>query len=91
MKGTDAESFELITGAKREFFEYPLRTLKALQDRGIRAWPALMRDLFSTEEIGQLKNALDAFRIKAELELEGLEAYPFVVENMKKRKVQIKY
>ncbi len=91
LKGTDAESFELITGAKREFFEYPLRTLKALQDRGIRAWPALMRDLFSTEEIGQLKNALDAFRIKAELELEGLEAYPFVVENMKKRKVQIKY
>jgi len=91
LKGIDEDSFELITGAKREFFEYPLRAIKALEDKGVRAWPALMRDLFSTEQIGQIKNLLDEFKIKAELELEGLEAYPFVVENMKKRKVQIKY
>ncbi|MFP4082038.1 MAG: radical SAM protein [Candidatus Aminicenantes bacterium] len=91
LKGTDEESFELITGAKREFFDYPLRALKALEDKGIKAWPALMKDLFSTKEISQLENLLGGWNIDAELELEGLEAYPFVVENMKKRKVQVKY
>lgn len=91
LKGTDKESFQLITGAKKEFFEYPLRAIKALQDKSIRAWPALMRDLFSAEEIKQLEHLLDEWNIDAELELEGLEAYPFVAENMKRRKVQAKY
>lgn len=91
LKGVDEESFELITGAKREFFDYPLRALRALDDKGVKAWPALMRDLFSAEEISQLENLLGEWDIEADLELEGLEAYPFVVENMKKRKVQIKY
>jgi len=91
LKGTDKDSFQLITGAKKEFFEYPLRAIQALQDKNIRAWPALMRDLFSAEEIKQLENLLNEWNVNAELELEGLEAYPFVVENMKRRKVQIKY
>lgn len=90
LKGTDEESFELITGAKREYFHYPMIALKKLEEDGIRAWPALMRDLFSTEEISQLESLLDQYDIKAELELESLEVYPFVIENMKRRNVQIK-
>lgn len=90
LKGTDENSFELITGAKKEFFQYPLIALKGLQRQGIKAWPALMRDLFSSEEVSRLKNLLDEYRIGGELELETLEAYPFVVENMKKRKIKAK-
>ncbi|MFQ6109166.1 MAG: radical SAM protein [Candidatus Aminicenantales bacterium] len=91
LKGTDERSFELITGAKREFFPYPLKALKRLEEQGTRAWPALMRDLFTPEEIAQLENLLDQYGIQGELELEALEAYPFVIENMKRRNVRIKY
>jgi len=91
LKGADERSFELITGTRREFFKYPLKALKELEGEGIRAWPALMRDLFLPDEIGQLEKLLDEYKIKAELELETLEDYPFVIENMRKRKVQIKF
>lgn len=90
LKGVDEDSFELITGAKKEFFEFPLIALKALEEEGIRAWPALMRDLFFSEEIAQLENLLEKLKIKADLELEVLEDYPFVLENMRERKVFIK-
>jgi len=90
LKGTDEDSFELITGAKKEFFQYPFLALKKLEEAGVRAWPALMRDLFTPEEIEHLGNTLDQYNIKADLELESLEPYPFVVENLKKRKVRVK-
>ncbi len=89
LKGTDEDSFELITGAKREFFQCPLTALKELQNQGIKAWPALMGDLFSEEEIETLKKLLNEFGIKGKIELEVLEAYPFVVENMKKRGIRM--
>ncbi|MFQ5722502.1 MAG: radical SAM protein [Candidatus Aminicenantales bacterium] len=88
LKGTDEDSFELITGAKREFFRYPLVALRELQRQGIRAWPALMRDIFSGQEIKKLEIRLQELGIKGKLELEFLEAYPFVLENMKKRGIK---
>jgi len=90
LKGVDGNSFELITGVKREFFHYPLKALKELEKQGMKTWPALMRDLFTDDEIAQLEKLLEEYRIKAQLEQEILEEYAFVVENMKKRNVQIK-
>jgi uncharacterized Fe-S cluster-containing radical SAM superfamily protein len=90
LKGVDEDSFELISGAKRESFQYPLVALKELEKEGMKAWPALMRDLFSDEEIGRLEKVLEEYKIGAQLEQEGLEEYPFVTANMKKRKVQIR-
>jgi uncharacterized Fe-S cluster-containing radical SAM superfamily protein len=90
LKGIDEDSFERITGAEKEFFSYPLIALKKLEEQGISAWPALMRDLFDPEEVGRLERLLKEYGIRSELELEALEAYPFVIENMKKRKVKIK-
>jgi len=87
LKGVDEESFELITGAQREFFAYPFKALKELEKLGINAWPALMGDLFSHDQILGLKKLLEDYKINAQLELESLEAYPFVLENMKKRKL----
>ncbi len=88
LKGTDEESFEKITGAKKDFFRYPIIALKELLKLKVRAWPALMGDLFSSEAVDRLEKFLKEKDIRAELELEFLEAYPFVLENMRKRKVQ---
>lgn len=90
LKGVDEESFELISGVKREFFQYPLAALRELEKEGMKAWPAVMRDLFTDEEIGRLEKVLDEYGIGARLEEEVLEEYPFVIENMRKRKVQIR-
>jgi len=90
LKGVDEESFELISGAKREFFRYPLVALKELEKEGMKAWPAVMRDLFGDEDIGRLEKVLEEHEIGAGLEGEMLEEYPFVTENMKKRNIQIR-
>ena len=90
LKGTDEESFELITGAKRENFEYPFKALKGLEQRGIKAWPALMEDLFLPDDIDRFEKRLQENGISAQLELEQLEDYPFVLENLRKRGVPIK-
>jgi uncharacterized Fe-S cluster-containing radical SAM superfamily protein len=85
LKGTDPLSFEKISGAKREFFPYPLLALQNLESTKVRAWPALMEDLYSEAEISGLKKTLKKFGIKPDLELESLETYPFVLENMRRR------
>ena len=90
LKGVDEDSFELISGAKREFFRYPLVALRELEKEEMKAWPAVMRDLFNDEDIGRLEKVLEEYGIEARLEEEVLEEYPFVTENMKKRNVQIK-
>ena len=89
LKGVDEKSFEKITGAKKDFYRFPLIALKELEGLEIRVWPALMGDLFSREEISKFERFLRENNIQSELELEFLEAYPFVLENMKKRKIKI--
>lgn len=78
------------SGVRREFFTYPLLALKKLESCGVRAWPAVMEDLFSEAEINKLKKTLRENEIGAELELECLEPYPFVLENIRKRGLSIK-
>jgi uncharacterized Fe-S cluster-containing radical SAM superfamily protein len=90
IKGVDPASFERITGARREFFSYPLLAIRNLERRGLRVWPALMEDLFTVAEIDRLKMTLQENGVQSELELECLEAYPFVLENMGKRGVILK-
>jgi uncharacterized Fe-S cluster-containing radical SAM superfamily protein len=90
LKGVDENTFQSITGAKKEFFRYPIVALKGLEKQGIKAWPAIMGGLFSENEIERLRGLLHEYSIKAELEFEYLERYPFVLENMEKRSIQIK-
>lgn len=89
LKGVDEDSFEKITGAKKDFYHFPLDALKKLEDLGLRVWPALMGDLFAREEIYRFEGFLRKYGIQSELELEFLEAYPFVVKNMEKRRIKI--
>lgn len=88
LKGVDEESFERITGAKKDFYRFPLIALRELEAMGIRTWPALMGDLFSTNEISKFEAFLEENDVRSELELEFLETYPFVLENMKNRKIK---
>jgi len=90
LKGVDEESFENIAGVSGEFFNYPLIALKEMENRGLKAWPAVMRDLFAEAELARLSKRLDEMEIKARLEEEVLEAYPFVLENLEKRGIEIK-
>jgi len=87
LKGVDEDSFELITGAEKEYFQYPFIALRELERQGFMAWPAVMRDLFEGRELDKLRKILFEHKIEARLEEEYLEAYPFVLENMKKRGV----
>jgi len=90
LKGTDSESFEKISGAKKEFFHDPFIALKQLEEKGIKVWPAVMIDFFNDEEIHNLKTTLKENKIKSDLELEVLEAYPFVLENLKRRNISLR-
>ena len=85
LKGTDPLSFEKITGAKRGFFSSTLLALKNLERVKVRVWPALMEDLFTEAETKNLKDMLRESGVRAELELESLEPYPVVLENMRRR------
>jgi len=87
LKGTDPESFEKVAGSRAEFFEVPLAGLRALQEAGIEAWPALMEDLHFAEQITRFKALLAEHGIRGELELESLEPYPFVLKNLQRRNV----
>jgi uncharacterized Fe-S cluster-containing radical SAM superfamily protein len=87
IKGANLGSFEKISGAKKKFFYHPFIALKELEDKGIKAWTAVMMDFFNDDEIQNLKNILKEYKIKSKLEFETLEDYPFVIENLKRRNI----
>lgn len=90
LKGWGEKSFERISGAEGRFFELPLRGLKDLLGKGVNAWPAVMYETFGPQGIGEINNRLRGFGIKPEeLEIEYLEAYPFVLDNLKKRSISL--
>lgn len=90
IKGFDEKSFKSITGAKKDFFLYTIKAIKELRKEHIKAWPAVMEDLFTDNEIDSLRNVLRKENIKGDIELERLERYPFVLDNLKRREVALK-
>jgi len=89
LKGWDEKSFELISGAEGKFFEFPLIALKNLRDYGVEAWPAIMHEIFGKEGREKIRKKLEKFGI-GEIEEEYLEAYPFVIKNLKERGIKVK-
>jgi uncharacterized Fe-S cluster-containing radical SAM superfamily protein len=90
IKGWDPATFERVTGAGREYFEYPLLAVRHLEQAGIRAWPAVMGDLFGPEGIAVLSRRLARLGIRSRIEVEYLERYPFVMANLAHRGCQVK-
>lgn len=85
IKGWDEDSFENISGAKREYFKYPLIALKNLKDSGLDSWCAVMEDFFDEEKILILKDRLRELNLDIDIEKESLERYPFCLENIRVR------
>lgn len=91
IKGWNENSFEKISNAERCFFIYPLKAIKYLQDYGIDAWPAIMYEIFGSDGIKAIKQKMKEFGIEGELEIEYIEKYPFVMKNLAKRKIKLKF
>ena len=90
IKGFDEESFEDISGSEKRFFDLPIKGLRDLIRSGINAWPAIMYETFGTEGIGKINQKLKEYKVRPEeLEIEYLEPYPFVLENLKKRSISL--
>jgi uncharacterized Fe-S cluster-containing radical SAM superfamily protein len=88
LKGWDEASFERVSGAQGRFFEVPLNSIKNLLDARVVAWPAVMYEIFGQKGIEKISEKLKELDIKPEeLEIEYLENYPFVIENLQKRSV----
>lgn len=76
--------------AERGFFTIPLKGLEDLIRNGIRAWPAIMYETFGPGGIGEINQKLREYEIRPEeLEVEYLEPYAFVRENLKKRSISL--
>jgi len=90
LKGYDHKSFEDISGSERRFFELPIKSLGDMIREGINAWPAIMYEIFGPEGIGKINQELKGYEIRAEeLEIEYLEPYPFVLQNLKRRSISL--
>ena len=90
LKGFDEESFEDISGSERKFFNLPIEGLMNLIRNGINAWPAVMYETFGPEGIEKINQKIKEYEIiPEELEIEYLEPYPFVLENLKKRSISL--
>jgi len=88
LKGWDEKSFETISGAEGMCFQLPLRGLRNLLRNGVVAWPAVMYETFGPEGIEKISRKLREYEIKVEeIEVEYLEPYPFVLENLKRRSI----
>jgi uncharacterized Fe-S cluster-containing radical SAM superfamily protein len=89
LKGWDEQSFQDITGADKKYFKYPILGLKNMIESGLDAWPAVMWDCFGKTGLEKLKASLKDTGIKCKIETEELERYPYVLENIRKRKISI--
>jgi len=90
IKGWDEKSFEKVTGARGDYWIYPLKALKLLIDSGFNAWPAVMWEIFGSKGVAVLNQKFKSLKIKPEeIELEHLELYPFVKANLKKRGIKL--
>ena len=57
---------------------------------GLSAWPAVMFETFGPKGIGKISQTLKDYGIRLEeLEVEYLEPYPFVLENLQKRSISL--
>jgi uncharacterized Fe-S cluster-containing radical SAM superfamily protein len=81
------KSFESITGSDGSAFRYQLIALRELTQRSITVWPAIMIDIFGDEGEKQIREQVA--EIGLEVEMEELHRYPFVLDNLRKRGIEV--
>lgn len=90
LKGWDPSSFQEISGANKDYFEYPITGIKKMIEKGLDAWPAVMLDVFGKEGLDKLKAHMHRLGLNCQIETETLERYPYVMDNILERKVRLK-
>jgi uncharacterized Fe-S cluster-containing radical SAM superfamily protein len=92
IKGANEEMFSKVTGADPKFFKFQLKALENLIKFNVSCHPAIMVELYSDKEISEIKEKLSKIHpfLAENLEFEYLIYYPFVIENLKRREIQIK-
>ncbi|MFX1327643.1 MAG: radical SAM protein [Promethearchaeota archaeon] len=81
LKGVDESTFQLLTGADGQFFHYQLKAIELLNKYKIRHGVAIIYNLFSNQQINNL-----GFH---HIEYESLIKYPFVIDKLKERGINI--
>jgi len=93
LKGVTAEQFEYVTAMDGEFYELPFDALKYLIDVGISCNAAIMQELLDEDNfqilIKKLKDIDD--NLARDLELESLIMYPFIEQELARRKLNINF
>jgi uncharacterized Fe-S cluster-containing radical SAM superfamily protein len=93
LKGVTAEQFEYVTAMDGEFYELPFEALKYLIDVGISCNAAIMKELLDEDNfqilIKKLKDIDD--NLARDLELESLIMYPFIEQELARRKLNINF
>jgi uncharacterized Fe-S cluster-containing radical SAM superfamily protein len=84
IKGWNEESFERITGAQGRAFRCQLRALDELSRIGVTAWPAVISEIFRPEGLMQIRDLLGT-----RVEVEELNRYPFVIQNLRRRGIEV--
>jgi uncharacterized Fe-S cluster-containing radical SAM superfamily protein len=92
IKGANEEMFSKVTGVDPKFFKFQLKALENLVKFNVSCHPAIMVELYDDEELSEIKERLSKIHpsLAENLEFEYLIYYPFVIENLKKRGIQIK-
>jgi uncharacterized Fe-S cluster-containing radical SAM superfamily protein len=85
LKGASPEDFTHLTNARPEGFNYQLKALEHLAEKGINCFPAVMASFSSQKEIKRLRQKLKGIRPDFEdFEEEKLILYPFVLNHLRK-------
>lgn len=85
LKGTDAEEFTRLTGARPEGFSLQLSALENLLMAGVSCHPAVVTSFSSSDNLRQLKKTLQTINpeLVTNLEEETIILYPHVARRLK--------
>jgi uncharacterized Fe-S cluster-containing radical SAM superfamily protein len=85
LKGACPEDFSRLTKTKPEGFEYQLKALEYLLEKGVDCFPAVMTNFSSQGDLKKLRQRLKEIRSDFEdFEEEELILYPFVLDHIQK-------
>ncbi len=87
LKGATNEEFALLTGARKEFFDYQIKALENLEKAGANYHPAIMTFSRDTDDLRKRLEKISP-GLSEELEFEGLMLFPHVKRELEKRGIE---
>jgi len=90
IKGCSPEEFHVLTGAKREAYEWPFKALRNLIDAGVSCNACVMASFSNQEGIADIKQKLSQITpgILRSLEIERIKQFPKVRARLLKHELK---